>query len=95
MSISSPIGCVTCSFHCSDSLHLLEHRGKGIGNDGDHDQDSEEKDQEGGQDELNIFPGNIPVCVCLLERSLATSANTRVAGVQGGQRSLGGKFLVG
>ena len=87
--------CVTCSFHSSDSLHLLENRGEGIGNDGDHDQDSEEKDQEGRQDKLDILPCDIPVCVCLLERSLATSADTRVAGVQGGQGSLGGKFLVG
>ena len=89
------IECDTCSFHCSDSLHLLEHRGEGIGNDSDHDQDSEEKDQKGGQDELDILPCDISVCVCLLERSLATSADTGVAGVQGGQRSLGGEFLVG
>ena len=43
---------------CPDSLQLLDYGGEGVGDDGDHDEEGEEKDEDGGHDELDIRAGD-------------------------------------
>ena len=53
----------TCSFQSLDCLHLPEDCRECVGNDGDHDQDGEQKDQGSGQDQLHVL-NIILVCEC-------------------------------
>ena len=46
---------LTCSLQSSDSLHLLEDRGEGVGDDGDHDHDGEHQDDHSRHDQLHIL----------------------------------------
>ena len=35
--------------------HLPDHRGEGVGDDGEHDQDGEQEDEQGGQDQPHVL----------------------------------------
>ena len=61
-------------FQSPDSLELLDDGWEGVGDDGDHDEEGEEEDEDGGHDQLDVRARHSPV---LLKTVFANSRQDR------------------
>ena len=50
-----------CCFKCPNSLQLFYDGREGVRDDCEHNKNSEEEDQDGGHNELDVSDGNTPI----------------------------------
>ena len=67
----------------SDCLQLFDHVRKGVGDDGDHDEEGEDQDEDGGHDGLDILE-----CDATVLQDCSTTASTEWSTVTREDRTL-------